>query len=135
MEYNYINNEKIELINRENYKEQELKSNITSKNLFLLLCRMRERDMLPGIVFDITDDIAWKSYVELINYIESMEQLEYHFYNQLINKMNEIIDNFNTERLKRLEMIPDDDLVDATKIKKEQIINEILECVLLVHNI
>ena len=84
LEYNYINNEKIQPLIRnekgstEDYSISE--TDINSKNLFLLLCRMRERDMLPGIIFDISDDIAWKSYVDLINYIESMEQLEYKSY-------------------------------------------------------
>lgn len=118
LEYNYVNNEKLHIINRNENQNNEFQCDISSKNLFLLFCRMRERDMLPGIVFDITDDIAWKTYVELINYIESMEQLEYQPYNELIEKINHIIDNFNSERLKKLEMMPVDDIVDSTKNKK-----------------
>ena len=71
--------------------------------------------MLPGIIFDITDDIAWSSYVELINYIEIMEQIEYKSYNELVNKINDIIDNFNSDRSKRLDTMPDEDIIDSTK--------------------
>ena len=125
LEYNYIMNERIEPLTREQTEQidqtennDKLRSDITPKNLFLLLCRMRERDMLPGIIFDISDDIAWKSYVELINYTEMMEQLEYNSYNELIDKINSIIENFNTDRDKRLDTMPAEDILDSTKIKK-----------------
>ena len=82
LEYNYIN-EKIILFDRinpqesvdlsdsptEQTTEQPTYTDSTSKNLFILLCKMRERDMQPGIIFDITDDIVWRSYFDLINYI------------------------------------------------------------------
>jgi len=121
LEYNYMMNEKIQPLIRNNQlaqSAQQDKTVINPKNLFLLLCKMREKDMLPGIIFDISDDIAWKSYVDLINYIEMMEQLEYKGYNELIEKINSIIENFNMEREKRLDTIPAEDILDSTKAKK-----------------
>jgi len=122
LEYNYTNDAKIEpLVRDENIKNnftQIVQPNITPNNLFLLLCKMRDRDMLPGIIFDISDDIAWKSYVDLINYIELMEQLEYKSYYELIEKINSIIDNFNSDRIKRLNTMPEEDILDSSKIKK-----------------
>ncbi len=118
LEYNYIN-EKIQPLIRDVTDNIPINTptEINSKNLFLLLCRMRERDMLPSIIFDISDDIAWKSYVDLINYVESMEQIEYKSYIELINKINSIIDDFNSDRDKRLETMPEEDIIDSSKIK------------------
>jgi len=78
---------------------------------------MRQRDMTPGIIFDITDDIAWKSYTELIDYIEKMEEIDYKCYYDMIETINKHINKFNTTRDIIFADIPENDNVDASRMR------------------
>lgn len=121
-EYRFINNDIIEPITRSiTGKDITLKIDnsveINPENLFKLLVKMREKDMIPGIIFDLTDDIAWKSYVDLINYIELMESKDYRDYNVMIERLNNIIESFNNDRSVCLDQMPEDDNFDSSRIR------------------
>ena len=121
-EYRFLNNDIIDPIIRSSTGEDltiriDNNVDINPENLFKLLVKMREKDMIPGIIFDLTDDIAWKSYVELINYIEMMESKDYQHYNVMINKLNNIIEIFNNDRSLCLNQMPEDDNFDSTRIR------------------
>jgi late competence protein required for DNA uptake (superfamily II DNA/RNA helicase) len=121
-EYRFINNEIIEPITRSITGEDitikiDNSVKINSENLFKLLIKMREKDMIPGIIFDLTDDIAWKSYVNMINYIELMESIDYLHYTNMIKKLNNIIELFNTDRTICLNQMPDSDNFDSSRIR------------------
>jgi hypothetical protein len=88
---------------------------IDAKNFFKLLVQMRDRDMLPGIAFDNTDDIAWNSYINLIKFVETAENEDYKDYHKLVDKINQTIDKFNSERDSKLNDMPEDDITDSTK--------------------
>ena len=89
---------------------------ITSENLFELLIQMKRRDMTPAIVFDFTDDIAWKTYVDLINFVESQESADYASYTHMVEKTNKTIDKFNTDQNTRMEALPENDNMDSSKM-------------------
>lgn len=122
-EYRFVNNQTIQPLIRDingleinkNINDDEII--INAKNLFKLLIQMREKEMTPTIIFDNTDDIAWKSYVDLINYIEDTESYDYADYLNMISRINNIIGKFNDERNSKLDGIPDIDNCDASRIK------------------
>lgn len=119
-EYRFINNSTIIPIIRDtNGKDinPEIKTNnvISAENLFKLLVQMRNKEMIPAIVFDITDDIAWKTYINLINFVETKEMEDYADYNNMIERINIVINRFNTERESKMSTIPENDLIDITK--------------------
>jgi hypothetical protein len=123
IEYRFNNNDIIEPIIRDeigndsNTFETITEPDINSANLFKLLVKMRQRDMTPGIIFDITDDIAWKSYTELIDYIEKMEEIDYKCYYDMIETINKHINKFNTTRDIIFADIPENDNVDASRMR------------------
>lgn len=119
-EYRFINNSTIDPIIRDTTGKDispEIQSNnlISAENLFKLLVQMREKKMIPTIVFDITDDVAWKTYINLINFVEAKEMEDYADYNNMIEKINIVINRFNTERESKMSTIPENDLIDITK--------------------
>jgi hypothetical protein len=81
LEYRYVNNLNIEPIKRDEKKQVINNSNntINASNLFKLLVNMRSKDMIPSIVFDTTDDIAWETYVNFISYLEEEEENDYNY--------------------------------------------------------
>jgi superfamily II RNA helicase len=89
---------------------------ITSENLFELLIQMKRREMTPAIVFDFTDDIAWKTYVDLINFVESQESADYASYTQMVERTNKTIDKFNTDQKTRMDALPESDNLDSSKM-------------------
>jgi len=91
---------------------------IDSYNLFQLLTQMRDRDMTPTIVFEKTDDLAWNTYSEFVSYMEQMEERDYKCYHQMITKFNSIISDFNTKFDEKMSEIPEDDNVDASRIRQ-----------------
>lgn len=103
-EYRYVNDTIFEEIKRDSSgkeisisKEIINKNDISAKNLFDLLIQMKNKNMLPSIVFDITDDIAWSTYSDLIKYIDDCEKEDYSDYEHMITSVNKYINEFNTE--------------------------------------
>jgi hypothetical protein len=126
-EYRFIDNSIIQPLIRDsisgidksdktNSNNHYIESEITPENLFKLLNQMKNKEMTPTIVFDSTDDIAWKTYVDLINFVEKQETLDYISYTQLIEKTNNTIDKFNTDRNTRMTSLPESDNTDNSKL-------------------
>lgn len=117
-EYRYVDNFKIEPIKRD-VKKQVITSNnnnnINSDNLFKLLVDMRNKDMIPSIVFDTTDDIAWETYVNFISYLEKEEEKDYKYYNMMIERINTNISKFNKEYYSIIDDIPENDNYDGSR--------------------
>lgn len=99
-EYRYVNNN-IEPIKRDvSGSDMHQNNNFTEftvENLFILLKNMKQKDMLPSIIFEFTDDTAWLTYHELINFISCNEDIEYRDYHKMIEYCNEQICEFNRD--------------------------------------
>jgi len=130
-EYRFIDNSTIQPLIRDTtgsetsetsrtYETLEREPDINSANLFKLLVNMRRREMTPGIVFESTDDIAWRTYVDLINYVESLESVDYSQYTRMIEKLNDTIDKFNIDRNSRMDSLPDNDQDDSRRREGEK---------------
>ena len=91
--------------------------NIDSQHMFDLLIQMRDREMTPTIVFESTDDLAWKSYAAFIDYVEQMEARDYNCYNQMADIMNKIIESYNEAFDVKMSEVPEDDNTDASRIR------------------
>jgi len=143
-EYRFVDNTNIIPINRNSSGQEETgamrsissyesehnlqtKAIITSPNLFKLLIQMKKKLMMPSIIFDMSDDIAWKTYVDLINYIETKESVDYSDYGEMIRRINIIINKFNKDRDERLSTLPENDNVNTSKIREENKNNNRLE--------
>jgi DEAD/DEAH box helicase/Helicase conserved C-terminal domain len=122
-EYRFVNNSTIHPLMRDTTGtdvsvpvEITTEADLSPANLFKLLTQMRRRDMTPSIVFESTDDIAWRTYVDLINYVESLESVDYSPYSKMIERLNDTIDRFNTERDARMDSLPESDNTDNSKL-------------------
>ena len=132
LEYRFINNNTIkplirdqsgiEIINSniDSKQTKEIIDDITPRNLFILLTEMHKLNMTPTIIFDNDDDIAWKTYISLINYIELKESIDYAAYHELITKINQIIDHFNKEHETRTNAMPKEDNLDSSRLRDGQ---------------
>ena len=116
-EYRYVDNLNIVPIKRDE-KKQNTNTNtntINAPNLFKLLVKMRNNDMIPSIVFDTTDDIAWETYVNFISYLEKEEEKDYKYYNTMIERINTNIKKFNKEYDSIIADIPENDNFDGSR--------------------
>jgi hypothetical protein len=90
---------------------------INSANLFKLLVQMRQREMTPSIVFEKSDDFAWSTYSDFVDYLEATESRDYAPYNLMIDHINKIIDSYNTEYTTKMSEVPEEDIVDSSRGK------------------
>jgi hypothetical protein len=128
IEYRFINNNKLEIIKRDNNNIEievpsieDIKGDINSKNLFKLLVEMRNNNMIPSIVFDNTDDEAWRTYLNLIEYCDKSENKDYKDYNEGLNLINNIITSYNLEYYKINNNVSEDDNLDInSRIKTKR---------------
>lgn len=125
IEYRFINNSELQIIkrNEDNIEIdipniENIKGIINAENLFKLLLIMKEKDMIPTIVFESNDDNAWKTYINLIEYCTKNEEIDYKDYNEGLTVINNIITNYNTEYYKINSNILDND-IDISNKKKD----------------
>lgn len=122
-EYRFNNESIVPIVRDANGIDQTLTADVTnpieinSENMFKLLVQMRDRDMTPAIVFEETDDLAWKTYSTFVDYIENMEERDYKCYNEMVDIVNKHIDNFNTECETKLDEVSENDITDSTRIR------------------
>ena len=117
--YNEINNS-LEKIDRTVKNISQNQPNITSENLFKLLIKMRDQDMIPAIVFDNTDDVAWKTYVDLIEYCATKESIDYKNYSQILDNINGMIASYNDVCDKVFNSMPENDNFDSSRIRVDR---------------
>lgn len=120
-EYRYINNKIINL-DRDN-NGIEINNNETiddfqpsAENTFLLLISMKNRNMIPAIFFEDSDDIVWKTYIDLINFLEINEQNDYKDYHQMIENINKHIIKYNNEFNNKINDIPEKNNMDSSRL-------------------
>ena len=118
MEYRYNDmNSSLDKIDRtiQNISQNQL--NMSSENLFKLLIKMKDHDMIPAIVFDNTDDVAWKTYVDLINYCSIKESIDYKSYGQILDNINNMISSYNDICDKVFNSMPENDNCDSSRMR------------------
>ena len=121
MEYRYNDmNNSLEKIDRTVQNISQNQPNITSENLFKLLIKMRDQDMIPAIVFDNTDDVAWKTYVDLIDYCVTKESIDYKNYGQILDNINGMIASYNDACDKVFNSMPENENVDSSRIRVDR---------------
>lgn len=121
MEYRYNDmSNSLEKIDRTVQNISQNQPNITSENLFKLLIKMRDQDMIPAIVFDNTDDVAWKTYVDLIDYCVTKESIDYKNYGQILDNINGMIASYNDACDKVFNSMPENENVDSSRIRVDR---------------
>lgn len=133
-EYRWVDNTSLQQLSRnpltgvEQIVYPDTKNNFIDSpdNLFKLLVEMRKKDMTPAIIFNLSDDIAWRTYITLIKFLEINESRDYKMYTDIIEKMNITIDEFNEKRTTQMDSLPDLDKIkfnenkETTKISKRE---------------
>jgi superfamily II DNA/RNA helicase len=90
---------------------------IDSEHMFKLLTEMRDREITPAIIFEQTDDLAWKTYSAFVDYLEDMESRDYSSYHEMIEMINTHIHTFNDYYDMKESEAPENDNTDATRIR------------------
>ena len=123
-EYRFTNNKIIQFIRNENGEEniENINNEIynyspSSENTFILLLEMKKNDMLPAIFFEDSDDVVWKTYLDLIKYLESKESNDYFDYHNFVDIINNHIDKFNIDFHTKIGDISEKDNMDSTRTR------------------
>jgi superfamily II DNA/RNA helicase len=90
---------------------------INSEHMFKLLTQMRDREITPAIIFEQTDDLAWKTYSSFVDYLEQMEARDYAPFHEMIEMINGHISGFNDFYEQKISEAPKDDNTDATRVR------------------